>query len=252
MTAWSRITVVLIVRDAADVLPAALESVPAEAEIVVADGASRDATVEAARTRGARVIAQDLEAVRRAGGNFDVARNAAAEHATRPWVFFLDADERLSPELAREIGLLAEDTLHAAYRFPRRNLFWGGPVRLLGEDRQTRLVRKGKGRYSGSALHRSIEVDGSVGDLDGVLIHENVRAWVDVVRRFRQYVPVEAGNLRPAPGFGTVCATPWRMFRYYYVTNRAWKDGARGLIVSVVYAAYRFAIAWKARSRVPD
>ena len=252
MTGWSRIAVVLIARNAADTLSEALRSIPPRAQVIVADGDSHDATANIARAHGAQVVAQDLDSVRRAGGNFDVARNAAGEHVSRDWILYLDADERLSPDLAEEIGRLSNDTPHAAFRFPRINLFWGRPVRLLGQDFVTRLTRKGRGRYLGSALHGQMQVDGSIGDLSGPLIHDNVRGWVDVVRRFRQYVPIEARAMRPAPDLWTVCAMPWRMFRFYYFTQHAWKDGFRGLIVSMIYAAYHSAIAWKARGRADD
>ena len=97
-------SVVIIARDAAHVLSGALASVPGQAEVVVADGASRDATPAVARAHGAHVVTQDLSAVSEAGGNFNVARNAAARHASREWVFFLDADERITPALAGEIA----------------------------------------------------------------------------------------------------------------------------------------------------
>ena len=249
MTSWSQVSVVLITREAAAVLPDALRSIPPEAEVIVADADSRDETASIARENGARVVAQDLDAIDQAGGNFDVARNQAADHASRSWLLFLDADERLSPELAREIDCLDPATRHVAFRIPRVNLFWGRSVRLLGEDRQLRLVRKGRGRHDGRTLHQPLQVDGTIGEMHGRLIHENVRTWMDVVRRFRQYVPVESRALQPLPCRWTAFITPWRMFRFYYFTNRAWKDGPRGLLVSAIYAAYHGAITWNARKR---
>ena len=243
MDGWSRVSVVVIARDAARVLPGALASVPRGAEIVVADGASRDTTVEVARAYGARVVAQDLAAVAAAGGNFDVARNDAARHAQREWVLFLDADERLSPALAAEIAqAVAADTV-AAYDMPRVNLFWGKPVRLLGEDRQRRLVRRGRGCFEGRALHQPMRVDGPIGHLTMPLVHENVRRGGDLARRFRRDVPIQAAALAAPPGLGEACRIPLRMFRYYYCTNAAWRDGPRGLAVAFAYALYHGAIA---------
>ena len=243
MDGWSRVSVVVIARDAARVLPGARASVPRGAEIVVADGASRDATAEVARAHGARVVAQDLAAVAAAGGNFDVARNDAARHARREWILFLDADERLSPALAAEIAqAVAADTV-AAYDMPRVNLFWGKPVRLLGEDRQRRLVRRGRGCFEGRALHQPMHVDGPIGHLTMPLVHENVRRCGDLARRFRRDVPIQAAALAAPPGLGEACRIPLRMFRYYYCTNAAWRDGPRGLAVAFAYALYHGAIA---------
>lgn len=244
------LSVVVLTRDVAEVLEGALASVPPGAEIVVADGGSRDGTRAIARRSGARVIDQDLAAVAAAGGNFDLARNDAAEKARRPWVFFLDADERLSAPLARELAeLLAGEPAASAYEVPRRNLFWGRPVRLLGDDYQVRLVRRGAGRFEGRSLHARMQVDGAIGRLASPLIHLNVRSWRDVVRRFRRDVPIAAGALEERPPVGRALREPFHMFRLHYCSHQAWRDGPRGLLVSVVYAAYHGAILWTRRRR---
>lgn len=249
MNGWSRVSVVVITRDAERELPAALASVPAAAEIIVADGASRDATVTVARAHGARVIAQDLTAVAAAGGNFDLARNHAASHARRDWIFLLDADERIPPALAAEISESVAGEECAAFDMPRVNLFWGRPVRLLGEDRQLRLVRRGRGRFAGRELHRRMRVDGSIGHLSAPLVHDNVTSWRDVARRFRRDVPIQAAALPAPPRLLETCRIPPRMFRYYYWTNGAWRDGLRGFAASLAYALYEGAIAAVAMRR---
>ena len=132
---------------------------------------------------------------------------------------------------------------------PRVNLFWGEPVRLLGEDRQLRLVRRGRGRWEGRALHQPMRVDGAVGHLSAPLVHDNVRGWRDVARRFRRDIPVQAAATAAPPGLVAVGRIPLRMFRYYYCTNGAWRDGLRGLGVSLAYACYHGAVAGAARGR---
>jgi glycosyltransferase involved in cell wall biosynthesis len=248
LISWGQLSVVLITRSAAEVLPAALASIPSDAELIVADDDSKDGTVEIARAAGAKVIRQDRQAVVAAEGNFDVARNHAAKACTRPWVFFLDADERVSAELAREITeAIDRATATSAFDMPRVNLFWGQAVRLLGEDRQLRLMRRGRGLFEGVALHRSPRISGPVGHLDAPIVHDNVRSLRDVVRRFRLYVPIEARSLQPVPSMVDVLRIPLRMFRYYYLQNQAWRDGAIGLTVSAIYALQHGAVAWKTR-----
>jgi glycosyltransferase involved in cell wall biosynthesis len=248
VSADPQLSVVIIALDAADVLPAALGSLPAGAEIVVADGGSSDGTPTVALELGARVVPQDLAAVRQAGGVFDVARNAAAGQARGEWILHLDADERLSPALAREIVELVSGKPDAvAYEMPRRNLFWGQPVRILGLDYQLRLVRRGHGRFTGGTLHRRMLVDGSIGRLDTPIIHLNVRGWGDVLRRFRRYVPVEALALGRRPGLVESLSRPVHLFRFYYIRNEAFRDGARGLIASAIYAFFDAAVLWTAR-----
>jgi len=246
--AWAQVSVIIITRDAAEVLPAALACIPSAAEVVVSDGGSHDDTVGIARFAGARLVPQDPAAVAAAGGNFDIARNAAAAATQRQWVMFLDADERIPKSLADEIAQAIAADEYDAYDMPRINLFWGKPVRLLGDDRQLRLVRRGHGRFEGRTLHRRLQVDGRVGHLSASLLHDNVRDWRDIVRRFQRDVPVQAAA-EPMPALAEVLRTPVRMFRYYYVSNGAWRDGLRGFAASAAYACYHGAIAAAARGR---
>jgi glycosyltransferase involved in cell wall biosynthesis len=243
---WANISVVIIARNAAAVLDAALDSVPREAELIVADGGSQDTTIAIARRHGARVIAQDQAALAAAGGNFDVVRNQAGTQATRHWIFHLDADERLTPELTDEIrGASVDDRV--AFDMPRTNLFWGKPVRLLGEDRHVRLVRTGRGVFPSGNLHQEMRVDGAVGHLGAPLRHENVRRWADVRQRFRLYIPVEARYVTSRPSWRRCVTVPGWYVLFYLFRQQAWRDGWRGLLVSVIYALYHGAVLWRAR-----
>lgn len=247
-SAFDSLAVGVLARDAGDLLPGMLRSVPAGAEIVVADGGSRDDTVALARSAGATVIPQDLDEIRCHGGNFDLARNQVADVTSRPWLLFLDADERLSPELCLELEeVLGTPQAEVAFDIPRVNLYWGRPVRALGDDFQRRLVRRGCGRFSGDELHRRMEVDGPVGQLSNPIIHLNVRSWRDVAGRFRGRIEIEAATHRERPSALDLFAGPWSLFRYYYLTNQARRDGARGLAVCLFYAANHGAVLWRRR-----
>ncbi len=252
MDPWRDISVVLITRNAAAVLDGALASIPAGAEVIVADDGSTDGTCDLASRRSARVVPQDPVRLAAARGNFDVARNGAARHATRPWWLFLDADERITPALAIEIAAALPTAGKAGFDMPRTNLFWGRPVRLLGEDRQIRLVRRGLGRFPDGALHQKMIVDGDIGRLAAPLLHENVRNWRDVRERFHRYVPVEAAHLTMRPTRRQVAASAVWHLAHYYGTMGAWRDGARGLLVSCIYAAYHAAVLHAARRSRPD
>jgi glycosyltransferase involved in cell wall biosynthesis len=249
MSFWSQVSVVMIVLDADELLADALASIPAEAETVVADGGSRDRSRELARQRGATVIEQDHAAIAEAAGNFDVARNAAAAAASRDWVLFLDADERIGAALAQEIAALSPQPRCAAFDMPRVNHFWGRPVRLLGEDRQLRLVRRGHGRFEGARLHQRMRVDGAICALQAPLLHINIRHFADVRLRFRRYLPSEAGQHAPVAGRLQALRIGLRMFRYYFVGMGAWRDGWRGALACSVYAVYHGAAAWRSLQR---
>ncbi len=245
MNDWSSISVVIITRNAESTLASALESIPAKAEIIVADADSTDKTVSIAHSFGARIIRQDQKLITAAGGNFDVARNQAMNLASRKWLFILDSDEQISGTLAKEITeTIQKDHVHAGYNMPRKNLFWGKEVRLLGEDRQVRLLLKGKGRYSGQRLHCPIRIDGTIGPLQGSLIHQNIRCWSDVSRRFRCYLPIERKGKTPAANPLLVLRVSLRMARYYLFRQQAWRDGWRGILTCCIYGVYHGLIYW--------
>jgi len=245
MTDWSGISVVMITHDAAATLAAALGSIPPGAEILVADADSGDRTAAIAGSFGARLIRQDQDLIAAAGGNFDVARNQAMDMAGRDWLFILDSDEQLTPALAEEISAATiKNQGNAAYAIPRRNLFWGRPVRLLGEDRQIRLLRRGQGRYEGRSLHCPILVDGPVGQLREPLIHHNITGWQDVSRRYRRYLPIERRNGNPTESRMEALRIIVRMARYYMIRQQAWRDGWRGMVTSCIYALYHGLARW--------
>ncbi len=238
MSSSQALTVGVITKNAGEDLPGLLESLPPEVELVVADGGSEDETVGLARAAGAIIIEQDQAAIQRAGGNFDVARNVISRVASRDWILFLDADERLTVEGREEISaVLAERPSNAAYDIPRINLYWGRAVRLLGDDRQLRLVRKHEGRYVGERLHQRMQVDGPVGHLRHPILHVNARSWWDLVRRLKRDAEAEAASSGARPSIRRIFTEPLHHFRLYYVENQAWRDGVPGLVVSLVYAA---------------
>ncbi|HMA28948.1 MAG TPA: glycosyltransferase family 2 protein, partial [Thermoanaerobaculia bacterium] len=112
------LTVVLLVKNEQDRLPEALESVGFADEIVVADTGSTDETVRIARLGGARVESIGWE-------GFVASRNRAIAQARHDWVLVLDADERVTPALRREIlaALERDDPGISGYRMPRLSHF---------------------------------------------------------------------------------------------------------------------------------
>ncbi len=247
---WSRLSVGLIIKDVMQTLPTALSSIPCDAELLVADGGSMDLSPLLARSCGATVVYQDPARLAEAGGNFDVARNQLAALASREWVLFLDADEELTDALCEEIGkAVNSETAHNAYEIPRKNLFWGRVVRLLGGDFQVRLMRVGCCEWTGTALHQHPKVDGPLGRLKSCLIHHNITRWKDVFGKFQRYLPLEFQNRSGPKSLYETMALPWWYFRFFYLQQEAWRDGGMGLLVSMIFTLYHSLADWGAGLR---
>ena len=176
------LTVVILTRDEAVHIARAISSVQAVADrIVVIDSGSTDATAEIACGLGAEVLVHPFVTQAR---QFNWALEQLPPDTD--WIFRLDADEIVSPELARSLAqMLSTMGPHVAgASVPRRMAFLGRPIRWGGlfPVRVTRLLRHGRGRSEDRWMDEHIVLDGSVAHLDGELLDNNLKSlgwWID-------------------------------------------------------------------------
>jgi (heptosyl)LPS beta-1,4-glucosyltransferase len=248
-----RLSVTIIAWNEEERLRACLESVGWADDVVVVDAESSDKTVQLAREFTDRVYVRPWP-------GFAVQKNFALDQATGEWILSLDADERVTAELAERIkAIVAADGPADGYLIPRRNLFWGTWVRHGGlyPDYQLRLFRRGAGRFVEDAVHESVRVTGRVEPLGQALLHESYRDLEDFVRRSNRYSTLAARDwLRRGRRVGVpgLIMKPFGRFFSMYVLRRGFLDGWRGLVLAVLYAEYvflRMAKAWEAR-RAPS
>lgn len=245
----ARLSVVVITANEEDRLRRCLESVAWADEIVVVDSASEDKTVEIARAFTDHVVV-------RPWAGFAPQKNFGIERATGDWILSLDADEEVSPELAREIGsVLAGDRAFDGFRISRRNIFWDRWVRhgRLYPDWQIRLFRRGHGRFVEHDVHESVEVTGRVGELAGDLVHRSYRDVADFLTRTNRYTSLAADewarSRRPFSA-ADIVRRPLGRFLSMYVIHRGFLDGWRGFLLAVLYAYYVFIRSVKIWERV--
>jgi glycosyltransferase involved in cell wall biosynthesis len=221
---------------------ACIESVRGIAdEILIADSGSTDGTLDIVRSLGGcRII--EREYVNSA--NF---KNWAIPQATHEWVLVVDADERVSPELAAEIRLvLSSPPKHDAYRLRRDNFFLGHPIRYCdwNTPELTRLFRRDLGRYQERRVHADVEiVGGTIGDLTGKLLHYTAWDLADFVAKQNRYSTWAAEDMHDkGKRHGLVVSLlrfPIR-FLYLYVLRLGFLDGMAGLVVCSIMAHYAF------------
>lgn len=224
-------------------IPDCLASLGFADEILLVDSFSTDRTVELAEAvPKVRVLRHEYE------GNGPQC-NWAMEQARHPWILIVDADERVSPELAREIEALLEAAPTAnLYRLRRTNLFLGRPIRGSGwgRDRLVRLLMRGAARYPERRVHADIAPDVPAPVLDSPLIHHTFRSFDHYLEKLDRYSRWGAEDLRIAgrrSGFFQIAFRPaWRFFRSYLL-EAGWRDGVHGLVLSGLQA-YGVFLKW--------
>jgi len=242
----ARLSVALITLNEEERLRACLESVVWADEIVVVDAGSSDKTVAIAREFTDRVVFHGWQ-------GYGAQKNVAIGHCTGDWILSLDADERVTEALRKEIvAVVGAPASAAGYRLPRRNVFQGRWVRHGGlyPDWQVRLFRRGRGRFAERAVHESVAVDGETGRLRAPLVHESYRSVADAVARLNRYSDLAAADLaargRGGSAVDLLLRPLWR-FVSMYVLRAGFLDGWRGLVLASLYAHYVFLRAAKAR-----
>lgn len=215
-------------------------------ELIVLDSGSTDRTVEIAREMGARIETRVFD-------NFPSQRNAAIDLARGDWILFIDADERATPKLGREIldrinSLTNESSRLIGYWIPRENYICGHWVRHTGwgPDYQLRLIRRGRARYDPKReVHELIikEDEGLEGYLNHPLLHYNYESWGEFFSRQDYYTTYEARTLynkRVRVKWRNFVLQPLRAFWRRYVTWEGYKDSWLGVVLSLIMAYYDF------------
>lgn len=222
------VSAVLITRNAAAVLDACLESLGFADEIVVVDSASTDGTQQIAARRGARVVQKEWL-------GFGRQKQFAVEQASHDWVLCLDADERVSPELAGSIRRTLAAPVSPVYRMARRNRFLG---RWLshGEgypDWSPRLFNRLNARWSDDLVHEKVLYAVTPGTLRGDLMHDSrddLAAYLERQNRYTTLAARQAYEVGRRAGPLHLLASPVVRFFKFYVLRLGFLDGVPGLL----------------------
>ncbi|HEU5175981.1 MAG TPA: glycosyltransferase family 2 protein [Burkholderiales bacterium] len=222
------LSAVLITRNAAAVLESCLDSLAFADEIVVVDSASTDGTRELAQRKGARVVQKEWL-------GFGRQKQFAVEQAKNDWVLCLDADERVSPELARSIQAALAAPSSPVYRMPRRNRFLG---RWLGHgegypDWSPRLFNRMNARWSDDLVHEKVLFAVTPGTLDGDLMHDSADDLATYLERQNRYTTLAARQAfeqgRSAGAIHLLCSPVVRFIKFYLM-RLGFLDGLPGLL----------------------
>jgi glycosyltransferase involved in cell wall biosynthesis len=241
-----KVSVTIITKNEETDIGAAIASVAWADEVVVIDAQSTDRTVEIARAAGARVVVREWP-------GYVAQKNFAATHASNDWILSLDADERVTPELASTLQSTLHNPQHQAYQVPRLTWHLGRWIRGTDwyPDYQTRLYDRRAATWTGRHVHEGLTVSGSTGRLTGDLQHYAYRDISDHLETIDRYTSFAAAQMYEAGRRATV----WQLivhaplaFLRNYIAKGGIRLGAVGVIVSAMNAYYvflKFAKLWQ-------
>ena len=242
------LSVAVITLNESDRIGLLLESISDADEVVVVDSGSSDGTVEICEGAGARVIHHEWEGYARQ-------KQFAMELTSGEWILNLDADEALSPELAREMLDAVKNASPdvAAFSLPRLSRYLHRWIRHGGwyPDRKVRLVRKNGGEWIGDGIHEKLDVNGKVEALQNPLLHYVYRDVSDQVTTINRFSTVFAEH-QGSPGSGWYVILGLFHAVGKFLECAIWKggllDGLPGLVIAVNSSFYVFlkhAKAWE-------
>jgi len=241
------LSVILITKNEEANLKECLESVSFANEIIVVDSQSSDKTQEIAKSFGAKLeITTDWP-------GFGPQKNRALNLATQEWVLSIDADERVTPELKKEIlAVISSKESVNCYAIPRSSWYCGRFMKHSGwyPDYVDRLFKRGTAKFSDHLVHERLLPSGSVGQLQNHFLHYSFKDFSQVLKKIDAYSTASAeqaylkgkrSSVGKAVGHGL-----WAFFRTY-VLRLGFLDGAQGLALAISNAEgtyYRYIKIW--------
>lgn len=245
------VTVIIHTLNEIEQIEECLRTVEWADEVYLVDSLSTDGTVQRVREKFPRVRIEEREYLGAAS-----TKNYAIDRAQHDWIFVIDADERVTPELRDEMLRTLEGPLDVwAYSVGRRNFMLGKEVKYSGlqRDRVTRLFHRGHARYPNKRVHADLVVDGETRDLRHKMLHFYIREFDHMIAKMTRYAYWGAAQMY-IDGKST---NAWGIFSHAfgkfvrdYIVNLGFLDGARGVIsvgMHVYYTFWKYAKLWELR-----
>lgn len=218
-------------------------------EIVIVDSNSSDRTLEIAKTYTDKVFQREFR-------GYKDKHEFADSMTTGDWIFWIDADERVTPELKNSIESLrsvSESDLPAGFRIARRTWYEGRWIKHSGwyPDYQMRLYRKVDSYWDGVAPHQTARVRGEIKTLEGELLHYTKRDLSEHHRVTDSYATLAAEHLANEgvkSGLSKIFFNPIAAFIRTYLLKQGFRDGIQGLMIAM-FTAYgvflKYAKVWE-------
>ena len=235
-----RLSVIVITFNEERNISACLQSVSWAGEIILVDSQSNDQTVSIARQYTDRIFIREW-------AGYGSAKSFALEQANNEWILWVDADERVTQELAEEIQeiLMLQASEHSGYEVGRRAYFLGKWIKHCGwyPGYVVRLFRKKSAKFSASNVHEKVEVQGLIGTLRNDLLHftdDNLFHYVWKLNRYTSLAVEDMIRSNRTVSLYDLIVRPPFIFMKMYVLRFGFLDGMHGLALSLLSASYVF------------
>lgn len=236
----TRLSVVVITKNEEKNISECLTSAAWADEIIVVDAGSTDKTVQLAKKFTKKIYI-------RPWSGYGTARNYGTSKAKGEWIFWMDADERVTPELKEAIlrVLTSNDNRLDAYDIRRKAFFLGRWIKHCGwyPGWVTRLFKKNSAYFTEERVHEGLKVKGSIGRIHADLLHYTDPDLFHYFDKFNRYTTLAAEELAVAGkhfSFVQLLVNPLWIFVKMYVIRLGFLDGLQGFILSVLSSAYVF------------
>lgn len=236
----SRLSVIIITYNEEKNIRDCLDSVEWADEIVVVDSHSQDRTRQIAASYTKKVYEVDWM-------GFASTKNYALNHATGDWILWIDADERVTPELATEIRsiLYNENPNIDGYMIPRKAYFLGRWIKHCGwyPGYVLRLIRKRDAKFNKSNVHEGFDFDGRSDKLIHALDHYTDRDIKHYFKKYNHYTSLAVLDLKKKNRtfkLSDLLFRPFYAFLKMYFMKLGFLDGIQGFILCVFSASYVF------------
>jgi glycosyltransferase involved in cell wall biosynthesis len=242
-----RLSAIVITRNECSNIADCLRTLAFADEVLVLDNASTDGTADIARSLGARVsVTQDWP-------GFGPQKNRVLDLAGGEWVLSVDADERVTPALCKEIlTAISATPVQNVFSVPRLSSYCGQYMMHSGwnPDRVVRLFRRGSARFSNDLVHERLLTGDAIVKLQTPLLHLTFPDFEAVLDKVNRYSTAGAQammeNGRSCSLFGAIGHGAWAFFRTY-ILRLGFLDGQLGLALAISNAEgtyYRYAKRW--------
>ena len=215
-------------------IEAAIKSVDFADEIIVIDSFSTDKTIELAEKYNVKIIKREFD-------DFSSQKNFAISKAKHAWIYVLDADERVTPEVRKEILEAVQNPKNNVGFFVRRSFYFAGKkIKYSGwqRDKVVRLFLKEHCTYQG-IVHETIRTNGELGFFKNKIDHFGYKNYNHFISKIHQYGELKAKELhskgKKVTAYHLLIKPTYRLFSHF-ILKKGFLDGYTGLVLSITQA----------------